>query len=345
MARAVPQILEVSPRAGVEGGEIVISCEGFDPSAYFRCRVMFGQTRGRLVSASQKRVIAAVPYNAPVSDRTAGVRIECNGRSSQAVPFIIGEKIADNLHPVTNPAIDPDNGSIYVTLSGQRGQKVPVSVFKISPSGEVIPFLSDVMNPTGIAFDREGTMFVTSRYDGTVYRVSPFKEAEAFAKGLGIATGIAFDKEGRMYIGDRNGVIYRLSEIGDAAEFAHLEPSVSAYHMAFGPDGNLYVAGPTVSTYESIMRIGPDGAVSRFYTGLGRPQGLAFDTEGNLYVAASIGGHRGIIRITPAGEAKMVIAGLSLVGLAFDFDGNVIAASTREVYRVPLGIKGYLLAH
>jgi sugar lactone lactonase YvrE len=82
--------------------------------------------------------------------------------------------------------------------------------------------------------------------------------------------------------------------------------------------------------------------VSKFYTGLGRPQGLAFDVDGNCYVAASLRGHRGIVRITPDGrKAEIVVAGANLVGLAFDRQGDMIVVSTQRVYRVPMGIKGY----
>ena len=52
-----------------------------------------------------------------------------------------------------------------------------------------------------------------------------------------------------------------------------------------------------------------------FYKGLGRPQGLAFDADGNLYVAASLSGTRGIIRITPdakASASKLPDKGLSV---------------------------------
>ena len=81
--------------------------------------------------------------------------------------------------------------------------------------------------------------------------------------------------------------------------------------------GELYVSGPTTSSYDRICRINRQGEVSLFYRGLGRPQGLAFDREGNLYVAASKGGRRGIVRIRPNGaEADVVLSGSGLVGLA-----------------------------
>ena len=94
----------------------------------------------------------------------------------------------------------------------------------------------------------------------------------------------------------------RFSKSARAAKFlcfATLEPSVAAYHLAFHPSGDFYVTGPTTSSYDRVYRITQGGEVSSYYRGLGRPQGLAFDRDGNLYVAASHAGRRGIVRITP----------------------------------------------
>ncbi len=332
-------IKSVAPGAGVDGGEVVITCGGYDTSDYSTCKVMFGAQRGRLVSASPSRVIAAIP------DYEIGVTGEelrlISATTDSSIPFKLGVKIAENLHPVANPAIDRDDGSVYVTLSGQRGQKVPVSIYKITPDDTVSPFISDIVNPTGMAFSREGTLYVTSRYDGTLYRISPFKEVQTVASDLGIATGVAFDQKGEIYVGDRSGTIFRVNEIGESRPFASLEASVAAYHLAFGPDGDLYVTGPTLSSCD-VMTVDAMGNVKTFYIGLGRPQGLAFDAAGNLYVAASLRGHRGIVRITPDGRnAEVVVSGASLVGLAFDEAGNLIAVSTQCVYRIPMGVKGF----
>jgi sugar lactone lactonase YvrE len=333
-------IKSVVPGAGVDGGEVVIECGGYDTSDYSACKVLFGGQRGRLVSASPSRVIVAVPeYEIGASGEELRIT---SATADSSVPFKLGAKIAENLHPVANPAIDRDDGSIYVTLSGQRGQKVPVSIYKITPDDTVSPFISDIVNPTGMAFSREGTLYVTSRYDGALYRISPFKEVQTVATDLGIATGVAFDRKGEIYVGDRSGTIFRVNEIGESRPFASLEASVAAYHLAFGPDGDLYVTGPTVSSSESVMRIDAMGNASIFFTGLGRPQGLAFDVSGNLYVTASLRGHRGIVRITADGrDAEIVLSGSTLVGLAFDDAGNMIVVSTQCVYRAPMGIKGY----
>jgi sugar lactone lactonase YvrE len=333
-----PVIERVDPAAGVEGGEVIITCAGFEPGPWDELEVSFDGASSRPESASSDRIVAIVP---PGPSGTVRLRVAQASGASEGVEFHAAEKLADSLHPVANPAIDRDNGAIYTTLSGTRGQQVPVSVFKISPEGDAQPFISDIMNPTAIAFDPDGQMFITSRYDGVVYRVSPFKEAEPFARNLGVATGIAFDASGRMFVGDRSGTIYRISEIGDSTPFASIEPSMAAYHLAFGPDGGLFVTGPTASSFDAVYRVSPEGVVTSFFTGLGRPQGLAFDAEGNLFVVASHRGRRGVFRITPGGEISMAVAGPSLVGLCLDDAGNAIITSTREVYRVRVGAKPY----
>lgn len=336
-----PVIESMVPNAGIEGGEVVITCKDFVFSTYDRARVKFGGLETRPVSASPTRVIAPVPSSKLLDGGEVEITLEANGTRSNATRFVVGRKLADNLHPVASPAFDRDSGAIYTTLSGTRGQKVPVSVYKLTPDGESEPFLTDITNPTGLAFSPGGELFVTSRYDGSVYRVTPFKDAEVFARNLGIPTGIAFDAQGRMFVGDRTGTIFEVNEIGEATMFAAIEPSMAAFHLAFGPDEHLYVAGPTLSSFDSIMRVSRDGEVTRFFTGLGRPQGVAFDRAGNLYVAASRHGHRGIVRITPDAEAEVVVAGVSLVGLCFDDRGDMVLASNREIFRVPLGISGY----
>ena len=76
-----------------------------------------------------------------------------------------------------------------------------------------------------------------------------------FVEGMGVATGIAFDGQQNLYVGDRSGTVFKISPDRQIFVFATLEPSIAAYHLAFGPDGYLYVAGPTTSSFDSIHRI------------------------------------------------------------------------------------------
>ena len=99
--------------------------------------------------------------------------------------------------------------------------------------------------------------------------------------------------------------------------YATIEPSISSYHLAWGPDQHLYVSGPTTSSFDSIYRIADNGDVQTFYRGLGRPQGMAFDADGNLYSAASYMGRKGVVRITQDGTVEHFLSGPGIVGLAF----------------------------
>jgi sugar lactone lactonase YvrE len=335
------KIRKIDPPFAIAGGEIMIDCVGFDTSDAALCAVLVDDQTAPIVALGPNRVLAVVP-------ETKGGEVEVrlqNGDQLSAPAYIsVGRKLASDLHPVANPAFDPDDGALFVTRSGSRGEELPVTLFRIDISGDVSEYSGDIPNPTGIAFGPDGSMFVTSRLEGVVYKVTPFKEAVTFARNLGIATGVAFDSDGVMHVGDRAGTIFKVNGIGEERAWTQIEPSVSAFHLAFGPDDSLYVSGPTVTSFDCIWRIDRDGEVDIFYKGLGRPQGLAFDTHGNLYVSASLRGRRGIVRVSPDGkDAELFVAGVNLIGLAFSAAGEMAVVSIDSVYTLPTQIKGALL--
>jgi sugar lactone lactonase YvrE len=267
------------------------------------------------------------------------VVVSTNGSQSNPREVRVAAPIAENLHPVANPAVDA-HGNVYVTFSGSRGQKVPVAIYRIDTSYNMKPFLHEMMNATGLAFDRSGSLYVSSRFDGTVYRVAQNGTMTSYAEGLGVATGIAFDRAGSLYVGDRSGTIFKIGRDRQIFVFATIEPSVSAYHLAFSSNGDLYVTGPTTSSFDAIHRIDPHGEVSVFYRGLGRPQGFALDMQNNLYVTASLNGRRGVVKITPEGKASLVVSGQNLVGLAFAPGRSAVLATTSGVHHLSWEIEG-----
>ena len=337
------RITRVDPAAGIAGGEVTVAYAGVTPEGSRGLGILFDAKPAHITALGRGRALVSIPElsaEGPIEI----VVLTAEPRASSAANFIIGRKLTGGVHPVANPTFDPRDGSLYVTRSGARGEHVPVSIFRVARDGTVEEFCSDVMNPTSIAFGRTERMFVTSRFDGTVYRVTPERQLVAFAANLGVATGLAFNAAGEMFVGDRGGTIFRINEIGEAKPWAQHEPSVSAYHLAFGPDAALYVSGPTVSSFDSITRFDEDGHASPFYQGLGRPQGLAFDRAGNLYVAASLRGRRGIVTISPDGsDAQLSVAGMNIVGLAFGPEGEMVVATNEAVHTLPLGIHGTLL--
>ena len=331
----LPHIESVSPGAAIPGGEVEIRGSGFAARGNLRPVVRFGETEASLALASPQRLVVRVPEGAG----TGTVQVWTPEHESQPFPVSVGIQIADNLHPVTSPAVDTD-GNIFVTFSGPRGQRVPVSLYKVTANFNVKPFVTSLMNPSGLAVARDGNLFVSCRNDGTIHKVSPDGRAEQWIEGMGIATGLAFDRDQNLYVGDRSGTIFKISPSREIFVFATLEPSVAAYHLAFHPDGDLFATGPTTSSFDRVYRVSEGGEVTTFFRGLGRPQGLAFDRDGNLFVAASYGGRRGIVRITPRGRAELALSGAGVVGMALLPSGRAILTTTGALFSLDWDVRG-----
>ena len=312
----MPTITEIRPAAALPGGDVELL--GADLGPELTAEV--AGVAALVTLARPTRAMIRIPEGVLPGD----VTVTHDGVASNPLHLRIGVAMAENLHPVANPAVD-EMGNVYATLSGSRGQATPVSIFRISPAPEGVvhelrPFVREILNPTGLAFGPDKQLYVSSRAEGTVYRIDSAGNAHTYAEGLGVATGIAFDPAGDLYVGDRSGTIFKIraakgTQAQETFVFTTLEPSISAYHLAFDSKGTLYVTGPTTASSQAIHAIDRDGTATVFYRGLGRAQGMAFDENDNLYVAASLAGDRGIVKITPQGEASRVVAGSNLVGL------------------------------
>ena len=333
-----PQITSVDPVAALPGGELGVHGSGLGPYANRQPVAMVGDLSATVLLARSERIVLRVPDEA----ESGALRVLQNGTQSNSVAVDVASLMAGGIHQVSNPAIDRE-GNIYATFSGPRGQETPVSVFRIGADGESKPFASGIVNATGLAVAPDGYLFVSSRNDGTIYRISPGGAVSTFSEGMGVATGMAFDTAGNLYVGDRSGTIFKIAEDRQIFVFATLEPSVAAYHLAFGLDGTLYVTGPTTSSNDVLYAIKQDGTPVAHYRGLGRPQGLALDIAGNVYLAASLGGRRGVVQISPAGEATLVASGSGIVGLAFMPGGDAVIATNQALYGLSLGVEGLRL--
>jgi sugar lactone lactonase YvrE len=322
------RITAIHPLCAIEGGRITIDGTGFPVDGPSMPGIRVGELAARLVYASPTQLAAIVPSGLDAG--RAPVRVA----GAPGAAFVdIAAPFAEGLHQVDNPIFDRD-GNLYVTYSGTRGQQVPVSIFRVRPNGTREPFSSGIVNPTSMAIDSRDRLYVSSRFEGTVYRVSPDGETEPFAQDLGVACGLAFSKEGMLFVGDRSGTIFRVDDSGRATMFASLPASVAAFHLAFGPDGALYVTGPTLSSYDELYRIAPDGTVRTRYARFGRPQGLTFDPGGTLFVVEALAGSSGLYRVPPTGAPELILSGPGLVGVAFDAGGNLVVASNDTAYRL-----------
>jgi sugar lactone lactonase YvrE len=322
------RVSAIHPQAAIEGGRISIHGAGFAVDGPFLPEVRIGDSRARVVYASSTGLGAIVPPG--LESGRATVRV---AGASDTTHLDIASPFATGLHQVDNPVFDRD-GNLYVTYSGTRGQQVPVSIFRVRPNGTRETFSSGIVNPTSMAIDPHGRLHVSSRFEGTVYRVADDGSAEPFASDLGVACGLAFAGDGTLFVGDRSGTIFRVDEKGRASTFALVPASVAAFHLAIGPDQALYVTGPTLSSYDVLYRIEPDGTVAATYEAFGRPQGLAVDDTGTLFVVEALAGASGLYRYHPGATPELVLAGPSLVGVAFSPDGAMVVSSNETAYRL-----------
>ena len=287
-----------------------------------------GDRSARVVFASSSRLILEIPPH--LDGGSLPVRIDQDDEARATLT--VGVEWATGLHQVDSPLFDED-GNLYATYSGSRGQESPVSIFRISRSGTRVPFASGIVNATSMARGPDGMIYVSSRFDGTVYRLDADGAPTQVASELGVACGLAFDDEGRMYVGDRSGTIFRVRD-GDATPFARLPPSIAAFHLTMGPDAELFATAPTLGSYDHVYRIDRDGDVTSLPAVLGRPHGLAFSPDGVLHVTDALAGSGGLFRFADLQrEPERVVAGNGLVGVAFGPAGELVVASNETAYR------------
>jgi sugar lactone lactonase YvrE len=302
--------------------------------------VRIGSYDARVVFARPTELVVVVPPQ--VEGGRMPVRLD--DVAGTTVLLDVGAPVATGLHLVDSPVFDR-NGNLFVTFSGTRGQQAPVSIFKVTPGGTREPFATGILNPTSLAIDPTGRLYVSSRFEGAVYRIGDAGAAEPFATDLGVSCGLAFDQAGQLYVGDRSGSIFKVAPDGSATLFASLPASVAAFHLAYGPDECLYVTGPTLAPRDALYRVGGAGQIEVVWSGFGRPQGLAFDAAGSLYVVEALAGSSGLYRLRRRadgrlGDPELVVASAALIGVAIDPAGGLVVASADTVYRLDVPVRG-----
>jgi sugar lactone lactonase YvrE len=328
----------VVPAAALPLGEVELKGLFLGPHNYGLPAVYVDGDQAHILMSRPSRLAFRVPDGAS----TGLIEVRTPAGAANAGAVRVARKLTDGLHPVTSPAVSR-SGMIYATISGPRGKQTPVSVMRISIDGRSTPFVTGLLNATGLAFSPAGDLYVTSRAEGNVYRVDAAGEFTVYVEGMGVATGAAFDVEGNLYVGDRSGTIFKINPERQIFVHATLEPSVAAYHLAVNAAGTLFVTAPSLSSNDAIWAIEPNGDTRAWYRGLGRPQGLAISSQGDVFVAACLHGRRGLVRVTPQGQASLVLSGDNLVGVAFSPLGTAVLATNDSVYDVDLGVEGLSL--
>ncbi|MDR3774105.1 MAG: gluconolaconase [Terracidiphilus sp.] len=333
-----PRIDDIVPAAALPLGEVELIGEHLGPLAFGPPAVLVDGHSAHVLMSRPTRLALLVPEEAS----TGLIEVRSPSGASNTAPLRVAHQLSDGLHPVTSPAVSR-SGMVYATISGPRGQQTPVSIVRVSPDGRGTPFVTGILNATGLAFSADGDLFVTSRAEGNVYRIDQSGEFNVYAEGMGVACGAAFDAQGNLFVGDRSGTIFKIDPERKIFVYATLESSPAAYHLAVNAEGVLFVTAPSLNSNDAIWAVNTHGEASVFYRGLGRPQGLALSKDGDVYVCACLQGRRGLVRVTADGQASLVLAGPNLVGVAFSPLGTTILATNDAVYDVDLGVEGLWL--
>ncbi|WP_295677072.1 NHL repeat-containing protein [uncultured Mucilaginibacter sp.] len=280
----------------------------------------------------------------------------------------------DSLPSFNNPsgvAIDA-SGNIYVADYGNN------LIRKIAPGGIVTTLagsgnagyidgagtLASFTQPTGLAVDASGNLFVADAGDNLIREISPAGVVTTIAgsdttgsvNGIGTASsffdplGVSVDVHGNIYIADAgNNLIRLIGQGGQVSTFAgtlntgistNLSPFNNPSGVAVDGNGNVFVANYLNST---IMKITPSGVVST-YAGVDTvkgsnngpapsatfyyPNSVAVDAAGNVYVSDGV--NNLIRKITPDGTVS-TLAGSGLAGSA-DSTG------TKASFNYPAGL-------
>jgi hypothetical protein len=317
-------MIAASPGRAVEGARVTLSGSGFENVA--AGDVTIGGAPAHLAFTSPKRLVVLVPPG------LAGGTVTIRGKTGWTASLEVGATWATGLHQVDSPVFDP-HGNLLVTYSGARGQESPVSIFRVTPSGARQPFVSGIVNATSLAYGPDGSLYVSSRFEGAVYRIDESGTPVQVASDLGVACGLAFDADGWLYVGDRSGTVFRVRD-SRVVPFATLPPSMAAFHLAMSPSQDLFVSAPTLGSYDHVYKVDRHGNIETLPPAFGRPQGLAFGPDGTLHVADALANGGGVYRFTDLrAEPELVVGGTALVGVTFGGDGTCVVASNHTAYR------------
>ncbi len=183
----------------------------------------------------------------------------------------------------------PSNDQIYE--SSYRNDTVEI----FDSRGVFTGLLAKLAQPTGMAFDASGNLFVASNqrpnFSITKFATDGSHSTFADATLLNAPHGLAFDPEGNLFVANSAGnTIVKFTPEGVGTIFADFDDGLDTpIAIAFDAAGNLYVTnadGGGPPTDGRVLKFTPDGVGSVFNgRGFDSAYGLAFDKDGNLYVS------------------------------------------------------------
>jgi len=250
-AFAAPRIDDVVPAAALPGGEIELTGAKSWPA-----RPGSAHRSGRWPARTSAHEPASrLAFHVPDQATTGMVTVSNSAGSGNAAPLRVARQLFRWSAPRHQPGCQP-LGHDLRTISGQRGKQTPVSIVRVSPDGRGTPFVTGILNATGLAFSPDGDLFVTVARRGHVYRIDDAGEPTVYAEGMGRSHRRGL-RPRRQPLSSATAAAPFSRSIPSARSsvYATLEPSIAAYHLALDAAGTLYVTGPTLSSNDAIWAI------------------------------------------------------------------------------------------
>jgi gluconolactonase len=204
------------------------------------------------------------------------------------------------------------------------------------------PLVSGHDTLEGPAFDREGALYYVDWDRHAIYRRTPDGAVAEFFNTGGIPAGLAFHRDGSLYVADEGEDLHGLLRISDGAMTVLADsyqgtPLNGANDLVFDRDGVVYFSDPWGTSKErpvgGFYRHFPDGRLEQLDQGLAFPNGVAIAPDGSaVYLAESY--HYRILRYAIGADGQVgereVFAQLEEHGvpdgMAFDVDGDLYVA-------------------
>jgi gluconolactonase len=198
-------------------------------------------------------------------------------------------------------------------------------------------------SPEGPAFDRQGALFFVNWLTSSIVRLTPDGRAEEWFNTGGIPAGLAFHRDGDLYVADEGDAIHGVLRITPERErFAVVDsyqgrPLNGANDLVFDPSGVLYFSDPWGSSRENpvggFYRLFPDGRLEQLDTGLAFPNGVGLAPDGSAVYLAETGPNRILrYRLSPDGTVGprevfvQLDGGVGPDGMALDVEGRLYVA-------------------
>jgi hypothetical protein len=179
---------------------------------------------------------------------------------------------------------------------------------------------SGIDDPSGLAFDSAGNLFVGNRSSIMKYD-SLGNGSTVTSTGVAGAVSLAFDAANNLFVANLNfNNILKITPSGNQSTFASLP---NAWGVATDSAGNVYASDTNgFTTSDSITKFDSSGNGSLFASGLGTPM-LAFDSAGNLYAT----NNDRITKFNSAGVGSTFATtdGFNPIDITFDSAGNLYA--------------------